>query len=63
MTTLFFTTPAPRPGVVSPPPDNEPTELELQRWEDDGGAVSQERPSTSRAQRPFGTPDRDQVAA
>jgi len=63
MTRLYFTATTSRPAAILPPPSDEPTWLELQRWEDDGGAVPPERAPTSRPQRRFGSLDLDQAAA
>jgi hypothetical protein len=52
MTTLFLATNALTvPGSAPMPADYEPTRLGLQRWEDDGGAVSPDASKTRRIKR------------
>jgi hypothetical protein len=63
MTKLFLTTTVSRPAATSRVSDDEPTALELQRWEDDGGAVPPDRPPKSPTRRRFTSSAFDQVAA
>jgi len=63
MTKLFFTTAASRPEAILPLPDDEPSVLELQRWEDDGGAAAPDTARAGRARGSFRCNPLDQVAA
>lgn len=57
MTKPSLMIPASKPAGIPRPPDDEPTGLELQRWEDDGGAVLAEAIET--AGRPGSVTSRD----
>ena len=63
MTKLFPTIPAPKPVSIPPPPEDEPTSLELQRWEDDGGAVLPDATNTAGKTQSVTPRDLDRAAA